>query len=876
MNNDSNRQSRRNSAFKQTMSNNPLFGIYLAEVISTKDLGRTGMIKVEIPSIGKDVEFTAQQFDCMWTSPFAGTTNVDHTSDNPIEGYETTQKSYGMWMVPPDVGNLLLVAFADNNTKYPYVISCLYSDKRQHMVPGLPYGKNFSDPSLLMPVVEKNKYDERVTHNDAVRAVAVDLAEGIVKQGLINDPLRGTGTSGARRETPSLVFGFLTPGPVDPKNPRNRLGGHQFVMDDKLESRLVRLRTAGGAQILMDDTTGVTYVINKAGNAWVELSTDGQVNVWSDSSINMRAKGNFNLRADKNINIEAGQNLNLKAAGDNVGNSYNGIGGPQDFNGPKGVGGNIRIESVADTTVLARLNAKITAGGGDIETDSAGATRMKSGDRGMFISTKGEFAADAKKDLKHTASGKMVLVSGGDANVAGSKLNLNSSAASGLRSSNSSALDSMANSMVPAPPIGTTGMPDAAENAPEFNRDNAISGQSAAAPTAGKRTGAQPTIETIVSVMPTAEPYQGHYQYDPLTQADRPPATDQDVLDALPAGSNSLNGTPNDVNAPGGFAQGTGYTNGNGDPITDIASQAAGGAAAIAEAVPTYENVKGITNNFKAATAHNLTQINNLSSSINSIRAAIPSIRNVTTTPGGATMIGLNKALSELEAAQQQFATTANGLSLELNSKAAQFMDDQVKLAKSKLGLGASASDLQNELNGLGISVTTDGPGLIFTDKNGNKVVDFSNGVGPIGETLGAVTDMNTAYNDVKGSISAPLSENQALAVGSFARSIGTDNFLNSNVLKAINQEKYSEIPRLMKTWSYTPVGDDPSTIFLDSATDGLRSYEGSLWQTPDSVALDVDLNKVQPGELTFNQLSNLLDQERQKYVNQQQSGLSS
>ena len=126
MSTNTNKQSKRNSAFKQIMSKNPLFGIYLAEVISTKDLGRSGMIKVEIPSIGKDTEFTGQQFDCMWTSPFAGSTNPDWVSSSPIEGYETTQKSYGMWMVPPDPGNLVLVAFADNNTKYPFVISCVY------------------------------------------------------------------------------------------------------------------------------------------------------------------------------------------------------------------------------------------------------------------------------------------------------------------------------------------------------------------------------------------------------------------------------------------------------------------------------------------------------------------------------------------------------------------------------------------------------------------------------------------------------------------------------------------------------------------------------------------------------------------------------
>ena len=503
---DTNKQSRKNSAFRQTMSNNPLFGIYLAEVISTKDLGRSGMIKVEIPSIGKDVEFTSQQFDCFWTSPFAGTTNVDNTSDNPIEGYTTTQKSYGMWMVPPDIGNLLLVAFADNNTKYPYVISCIYSDKRQHMVPGMPAGKNFSDPGLAMPVAEKNKYDERATHNDAIRAVAVDLAEGIVKQGLINDPVRGAGTSGARRESPSEVFGILTPGPVDPDNNRDRLGGHQFVMDDSIESRLIRLRTAGGAQILMDDTTGITYVINKKGTAWVELGADGDVNVYSDTDINMRAKGDFNIRADQNVNIEAGQNVNIKAAGDNTGTeNYTGDAG--EYTPASGTGGQVSIEAKADFNVAASLNAKVTAAIGEIQLISGLATKSVSS--AFTVSTQGDFVVGAGGMGLISAGSIASLYGGGSTFVTGSTVNLNSSSGPQIGSQGTSIANGAA-STPRAPVITVQSFLDAALEPPEFVRTNALSGQAAAAPTNGERTGTQNQIDTIVSTMPTAEPWSGH------------------------------------------------------------------------------------------------------------------------------------------------------------------------------------------------------------------------------------------------------------------------------------------------------------------------------------------------------------------------------
>lgn len=437
-----NAQSSNKSIYKQKMTSNPLVGIYLGIIVDVRDLSRTGMMTVEIATLGKANDKTAGTYDCFWSSPFAGSTDPSRIGKD-TEKYNDTQKSYGMWMVPPDVGNTVLVAFADNNPKYPYVISCTYDNKFNHMVPGIPAGKNFSDPDLLMPVAEKNKRsaftenDGKITHNDAVRPAHKDIAENIVKQGLINDFLRGAGTSGARRESPSEVFGILTPGPKDYENPGSRLGGHQFVMDDNYDSRLIRLRTAGGQQLLMDDTSGVIYVINKKGTAWVELGTNGEINVYSEASINMRAKGSINMRADKDINIEAGRNMNLRATGDRIGTEYKGVPGVTDFSGPLGAGGFVNVEAGADIRALGKQNIKLTAGGGNIETNSAGATKMVSGEdaegpAGFMINTRGTMILNTQKDQYLTSVDSLVAVSSGPTNLAGSTVDLNSGSAPGL------------------------------------------------------------------------------------------------------------------------------------------------------------------------------------------------------------------------------------------------------------------------------------------------------------------------------------------------------------------------------------------------------------------------------------------------------------
>jgi hypothetical protein len=95
-----------------------------------------------------------------------------------------------------------------------------------------------------------------------------------------------------------------------------RKGGHTFVMDDgdfKGVDNLVRLRTAGGHTILMHDTEDIFYIINKSGNAWIELTKNGSINVYGNEDLNIRTKRNLNLHADANVNIHSGDTLKLFA-----------------------------------------------------------------------------------------------------------------------------------------------------------------------------------------------------------------------------------------------------------------------------------------------------------------------------------------------------------------------------------------------------------------------------------------------------------------------------------------------------------------------------------------------------------------------------------
>lgn len=890
--------SKKNRAEIASRENSNRMGVYLAEVVDTRDLYRAGTLNVFIPMLEKDPD-TGGRYAARWTSPFAGSTNPKAIGPD-VESYEQTQKSYGMWMVPPDPGNLVLVAFADGNVKRPFVISCLYSDTKNHMVPGIPHGKNYSDPTLRMPVAEKSKFDGRQTNNDAIRPAHSDLAESIVTQGLLNDPLRGAGTSGARRESPSEVFGFLTPGPIDRSSQfGHRLGGHQFVMDDSETSRLIRIRSSQGNQILLDDNNGLIYMINKNGTAWVELTGNGDIHIFGDGSINMRAKQNFNIRADQNVNIEAGQNVNIKAAGDNTGGEY--TGGPSAPGSPtNGNGGNINLEAASDMNQYANANWAASAFGGDIDFNSGGDMRvLANGLTGLELVAKNGQLFTQSATATHILSTSVSI--GGAAGVPSTAVVSITAPQVLINSAGPPALPAPI-SVIPTGPgasrtakqIGTNSKKDAAQDPAEFVK-NPDENAPQHAPTGGLRTGKQAEISTIVGTLVTAEPFAGHGQVKPIEMSEYEPEPSQEEIDALPPAAVDLSGKPVDVQTPAGSKAGTGYTDNSGNvlsnqsPIDQAQAQAASGTAGgglgsatgstadqlagvtsgiqeFLDGIPTFEDIQNVINNFANAAEQKFLEITGLGAVIDQIKAAIPSIRFPVINAIQQEIIGLQKQLTELESNLKQFAMDQLGQIVPLQDLQIKKMREAIKDAIAlAAAVGGTFAAIQAALADKGISVIQDGSGLVYQDAAGNKVVDFSNGIGPIGATLGLVADLNSSFESVKSAIKVPVNENQTAAIASFVNNIGEEAFLKSNVLEALNQGKYEEVPRLMQGWVLGSSTDQSVKTDLQAR----RRWESSLFQSPDEMDLDVLPNSDSENSVTnvtFGELADSLDATRAEF----------
>jgi hypothetical protein len=320
-------------------------GPYLARVVDHLDSLKTGALKVILLN-GPVVETT---ITALYLPPFFGNTPYESMDPNNRNS-NSTQASYGMWFVPPDVGTMVAVMFIEGANEY-YWIGCVPQPGINHMVPGLASSK-FAELTPQekvklgtddVPVLEINRriqgQDVRTDNLDKNKRPMHPFALRLATQGLLKDPIRGITTSSARRDGVSSVFGISTPGPpkvngkkykVGTENNNfevytEREGGTQFVMDDGVISKdektkklgitdeLVRIRTRTGHQILLHNSSDLIYICNSRGTAWLEFTSDGKIDVFAADSVSIHTEEDFNFRADRDINFEAGNNVNIVA-----------------------------------------------------------------------------------------------------------------------------------------------------------------------------------------------------------------------------------------------------------------------------------------------------------------------------------------------------------------------------------------------------------------------------------------------------------------------------------------------------------------------------------------------------------------------------------
>ena len=507
-------------------------GPFLAEITNHLDPTYMGSLEVSlIKTLQNSVDNSqGDTYIVRYLNPFYGVTSIRYEGNNS-SSFNDVQKSYGWWAIPPDVGTIVMVIFVDGDPNQGYWMGCVQDQFQNHMVPGIAATKQTSITAeqrqkygtTYLPVGEflKSIQTLSVPNVEKIPKPVHPFADRLVQQGLLLDTVRGVTSSSARREVPSGVFGISTPGPLDTSAgsktgtigyekkrqiPVSRLGGSTFVMDDgdvNGQNELVRIRTRTGHQILLHNSQDLIYIGNSKGTSWIELTSNGKIDIFAQDSISIHTEQDFNFRADRDINFEAGRNIHVRSGK----NMETNIGGYQflavdDYsktsirnNFDLSVGQTSKITAVTDFHLNVGSNIFATAGSG---LNLIGGESVKVGSGGVF-------GVDA--------NGQIILT--------GSKIDFNGPAAP----------TPTAAETAEAPPLlSLNSLP---------NRDINYGW----GPDKFYNTG---TIRTIMLRVPTHEPYPQHENVNP-TQFD-PAATDITLQDA-PGSPRTASGIPPNPNA---------------------------------------------------------------------------------------------------------------------------------------------------------------------------------------------------------------------------------------------------------------------------------------------------------------------------------------
>lgn len=359
-------------------------GLFWATVEEDHDPQKQGRVKVYIPNLSmgsstekpgkKNEEDSESSVGLIWCYPMTpsfGTTDSYGSED----GYAN---SYGFWGPQPRKGDVVVVGFV--NGTMPVWMGCLPKPRKNFMVPGVP-GRDHPDESKPAPVTEK------AATNPEERPVLSDLNDRIKNAGLSNDRIRGIGTSGSTRESPSRVAGMLTPG-----HPKDGVPGHSFIMDDLPEQQGIRLRTSRGHQITFSDVSDSIYIATGQGNAWVEISDNGKIDVYSKDSISLHTENDLNVRTDGDYIVDVAGDYLHKVGGDykldvggNTDATYSGylkfnVGRNYDIT----TGGNFKLGSTGKIDTISTRNTSISARAqikmystGDLGIDSGSSVKME-------------------------------------------------------------------------------------------------------------------------------------------------------------------------------------------------------------------------------------------------------------------------------------------------------------------------------------------------------------------------------------------------------------------------------------------------------------------------------------------------------------------
>ena len=333
-------------------------GIYRGIVVDDQDPDRVGRVKVHIPALYSDVVGKNQEFGSTQSVATLYPGAMWCRVSTPIGGTHTTstggQSSYGLNGFRPRRDNEVLVAFSPESMAGVVIGVLPDITKTNRSAFGPIVGKSADG---TVGLIQENNRQSQFNDLPPIHPIQ-KVIDG---QGLGKDRIRGLNYSSLGRDPSPRVMGLASP------------DGSSIVIDDgELDNQSdsgIRIRTAGGSQILLDDVSGLIYLINKNGTAWIEMNRNGDIDVFSQT-LNFTTLGDMNFTCGGEFNVHASRGVNVRSDGEDGIKMDATIGGIDIHSAS-----NMNLQSDRNTNVRAAGNYRETAARIDMNGPAAQQTQ---------------------------------------------------------------------------------------------------------------------------------------------------------------------------------------------------------------------------------------------------------------------------------------------------------------------------------------------------------------------------------------------------------------------------------------------------------------------------------------------------------------------
>jgi phage gp45-like len=359
------------------------------QIVDTSDPDQMGRVKIWVPMLdGEDYDIDRLPW-AEYASPLFGF-SVSYPAGGKGAA-NSADAAYGFWAIPK-IGATVLVCCLNADYTSRYYFACT---TRLHRNRSLPAGRNTDPAGNQGPFgdnVDRNgnqiplepAYSNLRQQFKGQMLASEAQTRGVTERQVAQAKTEKDGTEGYSANPADNSY-------LDPQTYCFVSPGRQaLIMQDDPKNARLRLKTADGHQIILDDANERIYISTFRGKTWVEMDVDGHIHVYGSESIS--------LTAGRDINMTAGHAINLRA------------------------GAGVSISAGADIRAAAAAAVHVTAGT-DMFHSACGKIDLKS-DKELRLSAN-KIHTSATAGILTTSLGSMDIKSSKAMTLTGSQLNLN-------------------------------------------------------------------------------------------------------------------------------------------------------------------------------------------------------------------------------------------------------------------------------------------------------------------------------------------------------------------------------------------------------------------------------------------------------------------